>query len=282
MKISVLIENYYKKHDRKLKCEHGLSLYIEIDGKNILFDTGDSNAFMENARQMNIDLEKVDIVVISHAHSDHTGGLETFLKLNKKAKVYMSEYASSQYYFKKAFIKKYIGIPKEIFENHMERITLINAVSEIAPNIYLVPNSLERPFSLGESGKDLYVQKEDKMEKDEFQHEMSLVIEAEGKLDIITGCSHNGITNMVENVTKHFTNTKIKSVIGGFHLMGVPFKDRLGETPEYIENLGEKMATYNIEQIYTVHCTGKKAYKILKDSLGENISYLHTGDKIEV
>jgi 7,8-dihydropterin-6-yl-methyl-4-(beta-D-ribofuranosyl)aminobenzene 5'-phosphate synthase len=85
MIIKVLAENTSATND--LCSEHGLSLYIETKGHKLLFDTGASAFFAENAIKMNVDLSAVDLAVISHGHYDHGGGLKTFLNINTCARV---------------------------------------------------------------------------------------------------------------------------------------------------------------------------------------------------
>ena len=91
MKITCLAENTTSRPD--IEAEHGLSLYIETNGKKILFDMGQGELFIRNAKRLGIDLSDVDIAVISHGHYDHGGGLRSFLEINKKAPVYISEHA---------------------------------------------------------------------------------------------------------------------------------------------------------------------------------------------
>ena len=95
MKITVLTEN---TSSCGLPCEHGLSLYIESNGKRILFDTGQTALFAENAERLGIDLSAVDICVISHGHYDHGGGLGRFLEINDRAPVYLSRHAFGSYF----------------------------------------------------------------------------------------------------------------------------------------------------------------------------------------
>ena len=82
MRIVTLIENLVYKQG--LTAEHGLSFYIETENRKILFDTGQSALFMQNAKTMDIDIREIDIVVVSHGHYDHTGGLHAFLLENKR------------------------------------------------------------------------------------------------------------------------------------------------------------------------------------------------------
>ena len=96
MKITALTEN--TPFNDNISAEHGLSLYIETEKHNILFDMGQTSLFAENAKKLGIDLTKVDIAVLSHGHYDHGGGLTEFLKINKTAPVYINRYAFGDYY----------------------------------------------------------------------------------------------------------------------------------------------------------------------------------------
>ena len=90
MKISVLVDDLKSSG---FEVEHGLSLYVETDRHRVLFDTGSSGMFIDNAKKMGIDVSKVDIAAISHGHNDHGGGIPAFLEINHDAPIYMSEHA---------------------------------------------------------------------------------------------------------------------------------------------------------------------------------------------
>ena len=96
MKIINLIED--TKGIEGCVYEHGLSFYIETKNHKILMDTGATDAFLENAKVLNVDLAKVDTVIISHGHYDHTGGLLAFAKLNPEAKIYIQKSAQGDFY----------------------------------------------------------------------------------------------------------------------------------------------------------------------------------------
>ncbi len=104
-----------------MACEHGLSFFIEKNGFSILFDTGSTGAFVENARKMGVDLENLDATVLSHGHYDHCGGLESFFKVNNESTIYLRKNADDDYYLKYLiFFKKYIGLNKELLKKNSE------------------------------------------------------------------------------------------------------------------------------------------------------------------
>ena len=109
MKIYTILENTSCRPE--LTPEHGLSLYIETDALKILFDMGKTTAFARNAELMGIDLKKVDIAFLSHGHDDHSGGMAEFLRINSRAKVYVSPYAFGDYCVGDG---KFIGLDKAL------------------------------------------------------------------------------------------------------------------------------------------------------------------------
>ena len=132
-KITTLVENCV--YGRKLQAEHGLSLYIETAEHKLLFDTGASDLFISNARLLHIDLREVDYLILSHGHSDHTGGLRHFLELNTIATV---------------VCKRSIFLPKfkddrengikhtETFD--LSRFRFIDQRTELLPGVVLFPS----------------------------------------------------------------------------------------------------------------------------------------------
>ena len=90
MRIVSLVENTSSKG---LPVEHGLSLYIETDRHRVLYDTGQTELFADNAEKLGVDLSSVDFCFLSHGHYDHSGGLKRFTALNGKAKIYMARSA---------------------------------------------------------------------------------------------------------------------------------------------------------------------------------------------
>ena len=240
--VTTLIENRKINDVEGVVTENGLSLYIERHGQTILFDTGSSDNFIRNAEKLGVDLRNVDIVVISHGHMDHAGGLPYFLELNDKAIVYMSKKAQNSPELKNMFSR----MEKE----YSNRIQSIDEFTEIGEGTHILTEI---------KGNEL--------------NEIVLILKDRFGVVLFTGCSHSGILNIIEAVTKEFPNGFIKAVFGGFHLSGQSSKE--------VERLGKQMYNFHIGKIYTGHCTGIKAYLILKSFLGAKVEYLATGSRID-
>ncbi len=272
MIVKMLVEN--TSTSEKFSYEHGLSLYIETSKHKILFDTEASGIFAENAEKMNVDLAQVDIAFISHGHYDHGGGIPTFLKLNAKANIYMTENALNNYATKTPEGKMvYIGLSKDLEVN--QRFKMVGERLIIDEELQFFSNV--KGSCLTPSGNaSLYMEKEGAIVRDDFRHEQNLIIEDQGITLLVAGCAHKGIVNIMEHI-KSLGIKKPDYVIGGFHLYSRTAKEnedlktvkRIGV---YLKNSGPKY--------YTCHCTGIESYKILKKIMGEKVEYLATGSEL--
>ena len=277
MEIITLIENDVAHENTGLKSEAGLSLLIKTGSKTILFDTGSSGAFAENAEKMGIDLTAVDFVIISHAHFDHTGGLERFFKINSTAKVYIKEEAKGQYFYKILFLKKYIGVNQKVLQAYADRFVFVKEGFQIDEHIQIV-TQISNHHKQPSDSKHLMAKKDNKLVADDFSHEQMLLISEGEKTYCFTGCSHHGILNMVESA-QQFTKAKKMTVIGGFHMYN-PLTKGLSEKKEDVIKTAELLnSNQQIERIATGHCTGTGAFVLLKGVLGEKLVQLNTGSR---
>jgi len=280
MKITVLTENT-KLENSDLIAEHGISLFVEKDGYNILFDTGGpQESAIKNASRLDIDLRKVDAVIISHGHNDHTGGLLKFLQINDKAPVYLKKEALGSYYSKRPEGEKYIGIDSKIVEKYAERLYFIDKTVEIAKNIFIVPN-IYKEFPVPSSNSVLFEKVNGKLVRDNFKHESFMVIENDNKLTVFTGCGHSGIKNIINTAKEAFPDKKIGNVIGGFHLQAGARTFEVAEKEE-IEEIAEWLKLEAAGQIYTGHCTGERAMKMMRPILKNKLNEIYAGMRIHI
>ena len=270
MIIKTLVEN--TSISKKIGSEHGLSLYIEIKDRKILFDVGASDLFLENSKIMDISITDVDYLVISHGHYDHGGGLRTFLQKNSKAEIFIHSSAFDKYFALRSNDEiEFIGLDEELSNN--KQMILTSDRFFINKGIELFSNVIKRePGPL--LNKGLLMEHNTQMGNDIFAHEQNLIIEEDGKTLLVTGCAHNGIVNIIE----HFHTLKGRMpdyVIGGFHLSS----HGKNESFETIEEIGKYLMNTK-GKYYTCHCTGIEPYNQLKVIMGENIDYLSAGSEI--
>ncbi len=278
MKLIALIEN---KSNSELIGEHGLAIYIKYNGKKYLLDTGASDSFIDNALKLGIDLSMVDTAILSHGHYDHSGGYNGFFHINKKANVYIREEAKELCYGKIGPFKRYIGIPKDILKKYESRFIYVDKDYKIDEGVWLVSHKADNLETKGKKAH-MYRMTENGLKPDNFYHEQSLVFDNDDGLVILNSCSHAGIDTIVEEVKDIFKGKKVLAVIGGFHLMGITGTKSMRIKAEEVEAIGNRLVQLGVEHIYTCHCTGEPAYKILKKTLGNRVEYFSTGTVVEL
>ncbi len=266
---TVLIDN---KSDGGYVSEWGFSVYISYKGKNYLLDTGASDKYAKNAAKLGIKLEDVDTAVLSHAHFDHSGGFHSFFSENKKARLYVSANCGENCFRKIGPFYKYIGVPRKMLNSNTDRIEYVSGFKQLDEGVWLVPhieNGLEK---IGGKAK-LYRRENGKTAADNFCHEQSLVFETEKGLAVFNSCSHGGLQNILADIEHFLPARRVYMTVGGLHLSKYSDSD-VRAIADVIKKLG-------IGRIVTGHCTGK-AYKVLREELGDAVEQTRSGMKIEL
>ena len=176
MRVVNLIENT-KGHDR-CAYAHGLSFYVETSKHKLLVDLGPSDAALYNAKELGIDLSKVDTVVLSHGHYDHSGGIMPFANINSDARIYMQETADADYYADdgeraEGGRYRYIGIDKAIAG--LPQAVKIQGDHRIDDELELFTIK-KRAHDLPFTNKRLLIKENGELRRDDFVHEQYLVI----------------------------------------------------------------------------------------------------------
>ena len=279
MKIQVLIDNIASCcGSHKLFGEWGLSVYVEFEGTRYLLDTGASHLFAKNAGVMGVDLSKIDMGILSHAHFDHSDGMAKFFALNKTAPFYLRKGAGENCYHTHKLLGRftyheYIGIHKGFLKRFAGRIRFAEGDMQIALNVYLVPHKTPGLEAIGERAH-LSVKENGKYRYDSFDHEQSLVFDTPKGLFVMNSCSHGGADNIVKEIEATFPGKKIYAILGGFHLFR--YKD------EVVRAFAERLRELDVQKIYTGHCTGNRAFEILHEVLGDRAEQMRCGMTIEL
>ena len=246
MKLKVLVDNN-TLIDSYYCGEPAVSYYIEDGNKKILFDTGYSDLFIKNAAALNIDLNNLTDIVISHGHNDHTGGLEYFFRHFNAKRIRIV--AHPRTFNEKLYEGILISSPLSA-EQIRFKAELIQSVKpvKIGENMYFlgeIPSLNEF-----EERKPIGMEKADGAFIDDLSFDDSaLAYKGENGICIITGCSHSGICNIIEYSKKVCGDDRIFGVIGGLHLFNID--QRTEKTVEYFVN-------NNIKELYPCHCVSFK------------------------
>ncbi len=270
MRITTLVEN--SEGSQGCIAEHGLSFYVETAGHKLLCDTGATDALINNAEILGIDLKKVDTVFLSHGHYDHAGGLPAFFKVNQNADLYVREGADKDYYNS----DRYIGIDKPAIMNY-PKLKVLSGDTKIDEELFAFGDvSGRRLWPKG--NLTLRCRCEGEFLQDSFDHEHNLVIKEGDKLVLISGCAHNGILNILDRFYEIFERQP-DYVLSGFHMK----KNSLYEEDDIkiIEDTAKELTRMDTV-FYSGHCTSKPAVDIMKQIMGEKLKELCTGMEISL
>ena len=266
MKFTVLSED--RNCGNNCINEHGLSIYIELGDKKLLLDAGSTDAFLKNAETLNVNLNEINTIVLSHGHWDHGDGLK-YIKANKTLILHPECYAK-RYSLRRNMA--YAGI-NESRDELSQKFNLIETKEpyQFFENVWYL-GEINRKFKVPE--KNLPTVLENK-EIDYLYDDSGIAVKLEKGIIIFASCSHSGINNIIEQAKNVTNETRILAVIGGFHLK---------EVDEYTLELLQYFKDNNIKQAYMGHCTSDEVIEYFKENLNDvtEIKTLYAGAKFEI
>jgi len=229
---TVIYDNY--SSSEQCAGDWGFSCLIQGLEKTILFDTGTKpEIFRKNLESLSINIEDIDLIVISHNHGDHTGGLPVILEKRTDLPLYLPTSVESK------FLERY--------KSCAETVIPVSEPLEICNGVYL-------------SG-----------EMDNSIKEQSLFVQTDKGLVIVTGCSHQGVDNIIMKATE-ISDEKIYMTFGGFHL--------LNHSEEQIKEILKIFLSEGVQKCGATHCTGEEATMMFKEAYGADFINLGAGRKI--
>jgi 7,8-dihydropterin-6-yl-methyl-4-(beta-D-ribofuranosyl)aminobenzene 5'-phosphate synthase len=271
MKLIVLADN--RCTDASLETEHGLCLYVETNTTRYLLDTGRTDVFIRNAERLGVDLTAVDYVFLSHAHADHTGGLEAFLALNETATVLLHPAVISDRYFSSrqgGF--RDISLPFDLTP-WLHRCRLVEDDLLLEDGTFIYACHTEK-FATPKANVTLWKGVLPDPQRDTFDHELMLVVGGTNGL-LYTGCAHKGLLNMLAETSGRGLTPGW--VVGGFHLLD-SLPGHLYEDAETIHHIAEWLsADYPDTHFLTGHCTGDAVFERMKTVMGAHLHQFYTG-----
>ena len=271
LEFQILTDNLVNRP--RLLAEHGLSLWIKNEDRQILFDAGQTSVFLQNALSMGIPINDADAVVLSHGHYDHCGGVPSYPFGGCDTKIYIGSGA----FEKKLSVKdgqiRNIGVTwsPEFREKVKDRIFQTDDCSEIFPGVYVL-GAIAQTNDFERVSPCFFTERNGTKIEDHMDEEQLLIIERNAGLAVFSGCSHKGIVNCVEHVKKRFPGKKIDTLVAGMHLQSVE-TERLKATINYLVNSG-------IQNIIPLHCTGIQAICDLKNALKDRCQIFAVGDNV--
>ena len=278
MKATVVVDN---RGNGILSGEWGLCIYIEYGEKHILLDTGASDLFVQNAEKLGLDLTAVDAAVLSHAHYDHANGMEAFFRCNSRAKFYVGHTCGADCYYKKLFLRRYIGVPKTVLQDFRNRIVYAGKEpTEILPGVYLAPHKTAGLARVGRR-ENMYRRTNGRWVPDDFSHEQSMVLETGRGLVVLNSCCHGGVVNIVKGVLDQFPGQRVYALLGGLHMLS-PGANALNCPPDYVRQVAAALLELGVEHLWTGHCTGPAAFALLKEELGDRVEPLTGGMRLGI
>jgi 7,8-dihydropterin-6-yl-methyl-4-(beta-D-ribofuranosyl)aminobenzene 5'-phosphate synthase len=275
LRITTLSENTARLGD--FLGEWGLSVLVEMDKTTVLFDAGKGISTTYNADSLGIDMSKIDKVVLSHGHYDHTGGLRKVLRRMKKQVEIIGhpDIWQAKYARRKGQPDRYIGIPfqRNELENLGARFNLTADAARITESI-IITGEIPMVTDFERIDKALFVKRKSGWEPDKLADDQALIIKTGQGLVVILGCAHRGIINTLYHARNLAGIPEIHMVIGGSHLIGAS-EEHLRQTIAVLKELAP-------QKLALCHCTDLPATSVLAREFGDRFLFNKAGTVIEL
>lgn len=251
MFLKILMDN--NSCDPFLDTEHGFSAVVDSGGRRLILDTGAGGALLQNSERMDIRIDPVDPLVLSHAHYDHAGGVPHLIRTGWRGKMY----TGSGFFLKKgkmvdgAFADIGPGFNPELLSDAGIEHIVVGDPLELLPGITLFGG-------LRAAGNGyFYIRRGGDYIHDPFSDELHLHIRKGDVSALITGCAHCGIVNILKEANRMYPETPVREIYGGFHLSGLP--------DEMVRSVGKEIIDSGVRKAGVCHCSGNRLPELLPE-----------------
>lgn len=258
--------------------EWGFCALIETEHKTVLLDSGAGHGVVHNAEIMGIDFKKVDNIVLSHAHFDHTAGIRQVLKkIGKEIEVIAPlDLWAGKYSVRGGTKKRYIGVPftRSELESLGARFTMTQAPFKITENM-MTTGEVEIVTDFEEVGEDyLLVKDGDEYKRDTCPDDRALIVKTNKGLVVVLGCAHRCLINTLYHAQKVTGEKEIHMVLGGCHLIDA--------SDELIKKTIEALKGFDVKRLGVSHCTGLRAGAMMAAEFGDRFFFNTAGTVVTV
>lgn len=250
IRITVLVEN--SVHRQGLVAEHGLSFHIQSGEQSLIFDTGQTDLAVINAETLQLPLDRVEALVLSHGHYDHTGGVPAMLEVVPSARIYLHPAAFEKRFSQNSGPSRSIGMSDCVSQAiHQHAGGFIKTVghTEILEGV-IATGEIPRATTYEDTGGAFFLDVEGSR-PDPLTDDQALVIDLGRSVVLLLGCAHSGVVNTLDHVQQLTNGKPVSAVIGGLHL-GSASEERIQQTIARLRDA-------KLMCLAPAHCTGLSA-----------------------
>jgi len=273
VKLTVITDNHACRPE--LATQHGLSFWVEVGDRTLLFDTGSDASFLGNADALGIDVCHAERLMLSHGHWDHGGGVPALVEAGWRGTLVVHPEA----WRRRRAVEE--GLPERDIGLSWNRAGLESlgiVVEEVVAGCELFPAAWSTGSIPGDrpapAAPGLQLLEGDSWRADDFRDEQTLVLDAPPGLVVVTGCCHRGVVNTLEAACRVAGRDDVYALIGGLHLKDEPRRRCL--------EIAAELRTFGVRKVWANHCTGLHPFAQLKEVLGADLVWAEAGMVFEV
>lgn len=232
-----------------LRAEHGLCLLIRVGQRQLLFDTGQTDLLVDNARKMGLALDGLEAIVLSHGHYDHTGGLEAVCREAPAARVFAHPAALAPKFANRGGTGRFIGLAPasvRLLRQPGGRATWTAGPTEVIPGVF-VTGTIPRANDFEDTGGQFYLDA-GCTQPDPLSDDQALFFDTQNGLVVVFGCAHAGVINTLDHIRDLAPGRPLDTLIGGMHLHAAG--------PGRMQSTLEALRRWAPKRIIPAHCTG--------------------------